>query len=145
MSDCERVRSLISGYLDNELTQQEQQQLRVHLASCRDCQRIHQDLRRMQEDIGQLRYPEPETRQLEQLMQEPGAAGLRRFGWTALIAGAILFASIWLVLVLIVSDMPWFMRLILILLGAGSAALFISVLRQRLIARKTDKYRRVKL
>ncbi len=145
MAECEHVRKLISGYLDDELTQQEQQQLLRHLESCEACARIRNELRQVQQDIGQLRYPEPETEQLARIMQDPGAAWLRGFGWLALIAGAAFLAVVWLVVVLVEADTPWFMKVILVLMGAGGAALLFSVLRQRLIDRKSDKYRRVQL
>ena len=43
------------------------------------------------------------------------------------------------------TSMPWYHKLAMSLIWGGGIGLFISVLRQRLIARKNDKYRRVKL
>jgi len=47
---CENIELLLSGYVDNELSEEQHQKVTQHLASCPDCREVVQDL----EDTNQL-------------------------------------------------------------------------------------------
>lgn len=143
---CHKAQELISGYLDNELTQQQRQMLRVHLESCDNCQAIYQDLKAMQESIGSLQYPECEEEKMDKILQEPVAKKISIVGWLLVtIPLAILFIYHLITIFTVGSFSLFSIKTIILLIEAGVLLLFISVLRQRLIARKNDKYRNVKL
>ena len=69
----------------------------------------------------------------------------RSIGWLLLIAGLLAIVGVALVAFIITDDIHIGMKLILIAIYGGLATLLYSVLRQRLIERKTDKYKDVEI
>ncbi len=69
----------------------------------------------------------------------------RGAGWLLFIAGALLLAGVAIYEFVFATDMPPLIKYGTAALYLGLAGLFISVLRQRLIARKTDKYKDVEI
>ena len=67
MSAHEKVRELISAYMDDELTQQEGQTVRVHLETCDECRRTLDQLRTLQEATSATRFREPTEEEMEKL------------------------------------------------------------------------------
>ncbi|WP_251358231.1 anti-sigma factor [Kangiella sp. TOML190] len=146
MKLCHKTQELISGYLDNELTQQQNQLVRVHLETCVNCQAVYQDLKAIKESISGLEYPECEEQKMEKILQDPTAKKISIVGWVLLIIPLAILFIYHLYTVFTVGSFSLFsMKTLILLIEAGALLLFISVLRQRLIARKTDKYRNVKL
>ncbi len=145
MKLCDKTQELISGYLDNELTQQDSQMVRVHLESCASCRAIYQDLQTIKQATSQLNYPTTEAEKIQQLLQEPVARNFSAIGWFLLIvglAGLMIFQAFTF---FFSEEVPVIIKLLVFTIEAGALALFISVLRQRLIAKKTDKYKKVQL
>ena len=52
MNDTHHVEELLSGYLDGELTQQENQRIQLHLQECEHCTGLLKDLRELQTRMG---------------------------------------------------------------------------------------------
>jgi len=50
---------LISGYIDGELTQQDQQRVRLHLESCAQCRQISRDLQNLTAAAMATTFPTP--------------------------------------------------------------------------------------
>ncbi len=145
MKLCDKTQELISGYLDNELTQQDSQMVRVHLESCASCRAIYQDLQAIKKATSQLDYPTTEAEKIQQLLQEPVARNFSAIGWILLIAGLAGLMIFQAFTFFFSDEVPVIIKLLVFTIEAGALALFISVLRQRLIAQKTDKYKKVQL
>ena len=69
----------------------------------------------------------------------------RGIGWLLLIGGFLAVAGIGIYEFLIDPSVGWLEKLLVAVIYGGFAALFISVLRQRLIERKSDKYKDVEI
>ena len=69
----------------------------------------------------------------------------RRIGWQLFIAGLLAIAGIGVVGFLFSDEISGWMKLIIIAIYGGLGFLLFSVLRQRLIERKTDKYKDVEI
>jgi hypothetical protein len=69
----------------------------------------------------------------------------RGIGWLLLIGGFLAVAGIGIYEFLIDPSVGWLAKLLIAVIYCGFAALFISVLRQRLIERKSDKYKDVEI
>lgn len=145
---CAAIGDLLSGYVDQELTQQQEQRVRIHLDTCEACRRLHADLRNMKEQLRQLSWPISDEEMLVKLETDLFASGARNFGWLLLAAGA-LFAmvagTVAFFLFLAAPGVPVLVKLFNGLIVIGGLALFVSVVRERLLTYKKDKYRNVKL
>ncbi len=143
---CHKTQELISGYLDQELTQQQNQLVRVHIESCDNCNAVYQDLKAMKDSIGNLQYPDCEEQKMEKILQEPIAKKISIAGWVLITIPLTILFIYHLVTIFTIGSFSLFsMKTIILLIEAGVLLLFIGVLRQRLIARKSDKYKNVKL
>ena len=70
----EGIKGMLSAYLDNELTQADGQQVRVHLEDCEHCRETVRQLRELQRVTGELIFVEPEEERMEQV-KEKGSSG----------------------------------------------------------------------
>ena len=78
-------------------------------------------------------------------MNETTVQATRSIGWLLIIAGILAIAGVSLYAFIIEPGMPIWMKLILVAIYGGLALLLFSVVRQRLIERKTDKYKDVEI
>ncbi len=69
----------------------------------------------------------------------------RHIGWLMFVGGLLAIAGIAVFGFLFSEEIPVAMKLIVVAVYGGLAALLFSVLRQRLIERKTDKYKDVEI
>lgn len=137
---------LLSGRLDGELTQAEDQRVRLHLEDCPPCHRLYTELRTMREAAVSTEFPVPDR--VEDLSAEerpltPASRVLRRVGWALLAVYALTIPVLWFGKSLTLHEdvMVW------VLLGSslgGFGLLLLSVLLDRIRSAKTDRYRRVK-
>ncbi len=141
---CQHIEAKLSGYLDGELTQQESQTIYLHLKSCERCQQLYQDLAAMKQSVSQLEGPTMSESELNKIMQDRPARGLQWIGWMLLIAGVSVIVAV-TAYQFISSEGPLWIKLTISAIYGGIAFLFLTVLRQRLVARKTDKYKGVDL
>ena len=77
------------------------------------------------------------------LMNDPIVKASRGIGWILLIIGLVMALGAGLYLFFFSSGMLFWEKVILFAIYGGLAVLLFSVLRQRLIERKTDKYKDV--
>lgn len=134
--------SLFSGYVDGEITQADDQRVRLHLEDCASCRALVGDLRQIREAAMTTDFAVPTDREWCEVPRTAGSLWLRRLGWVLLV-GWILGAG-WLAIHgFIEGSATWYEKaLIGTLVGAG-LLLFLSVLLDRLKALKTDRYGRV--
>ena len=144
-NDCQQFSELLSGYLDGELTQQDNQRVSLHIQSCEACKNSFEELKTMQNMIKQSKYQNMDESQLTHVVNDLTSKNLERISWVAIVS--------WLIFILVLAgyefwidtSLSGFEKFTVSLIIAGSVGLFLSVLRQRLRTRKSDKYRRVKL
>ena len=141
----ECVGELVSGYIDGELTQQQRQRVELHCDSCEACRRELEQLKRLRDDVGKSRLSEYGEDKWRESMDDPGSKVFRGIGWLLLIGGLMAIGGIVLLGFITDPTLELHMKLIIGAIYGGLAVLFISVLRQRLIERKTDKYKDVEI
>jgi len=145
MSSCQNINELISGYLDDELTQGDYQRVDVHLRSCQKCRQLLDDMTKLRGAVANSQSnAEMENERWEKIMNDLPAKASRGIGWVLFIAGIITLFSLAIWEFAIDSEITLWEKL-----GAGGVMfgllfLFLSVLRQRLLSYKTDKYKDVK-
>ncbi len=140
---CERYQVLISGYLDGELSSEDRSDLEAHLDACTACRRECDAMQRLAVGTAAAfaREAPPED------VWDGFVNGVynrleRRSGWLALTAGALLL-PVYGIYHFLAGE--WANALVKVLIAApiiGLGILFVSVLRQRLRAARTDRYSR---
>ena len=141
----DHVAELLSGYVDGELTQQERQRVDVHCADCEICKNDLLELKALRESIGRARLSDSNHDVWREIMNDTTVRTTRGIGWLLLTGGILIALGIGIVSFLFNSSTGLFEKLIVSAIYGGLALLFYSVLRQRLIERKTDKYKDVEI
>ena len=141
----EHVGELLSGLVDGELTQQQRQLVTLHCDECEQCRENLAELRALRARIGDAGLSDIGEDKWRETMDESTVQLTRGIGWVMFVAGILIIAGIGLVAFLFSDEINIGMKLLLIAIYGGLALLLFSVLRQRLIERKTDKYKDVEI
>ena len=145
MSSCEKINELISGYIDNELTQADHQQVEVHLRTCADCKLVVDDMTRLKGAVAESRpRAELENERWEKIMNDKPARASRGIGWVLLIAGIVTLVGYAIWEFAIDDEVLTWVKLSVAAVWFGILFLFLSVLRQRMVDYKSDKYKDVR-
>lgn len=142
---CEHIQVLVSGYLDHELTQQEQQQVDVHLHDCADCRHVMQEMRELKKQMGTLSWPKSDLQVLSELEHDAFARTSAGIGWFIYIVGALVIAGMAITEFITSDEATLGEKLVTGLVILGPVLLLASVIRQRVMTYKNDKYNKVKL
>lgn len=146
---CANVQEKLSAYLDDELTQQEQQRIYLHVQACPQCRALADDLTAMRSNLKSAVLCSVDERDLPKILHDQPARRFAFIGWALLIAAILLIGGIvsWQFIREVLNDtgIGRWLGIGVIAFYVGLFLLFLSVLRQRLIARKTDKYKKVQL
>ncbi len=141
----EHIGELLSGYIDGELTQQQRQRVELYCETSEECRKDLEELRALRERIGRAPLGELDQDAWGERMNDTGVRVSALIGWTLFIGGLLLAAGVFVVGLLLNDDLGLLGKLIIVGVYGGLAGLLISVLRQRLIERKTDKYKNVRI
>lgn len=141
----EHVGALLSGYIDGELTQQQAQRVRVHCDSCADCSKQLDQLAGLRREVGKTRLSPLSDDIWREHMKEPTVELTRGLGWILFILGVLGASGIAVYEFVIDTGVETHVKVITSLVWLGLGALLVSVLRQRLVERKTDKYKDVEI
>lgn len=132
----------LSGYVDGELTQGDSQRVRLHLEDCPRCRQLVGDLQSIRAAAISTPFPVPTDEQWRERPRGPASRWVRRFGWWLTLAW--LGGASWLVIRdFVIDSADWYEKALVASLAAGALLLFVSVLLDRLEARRTDRYRGV--
>ena len=135
--------ALLSGYLDGELTQGDEQRVRLHLEDCVDCMTVTNEIRKLREATMNTEFQIPEDTQWDETPRGAVSRLLHNFGW--LIAGLwVAGIVVYLVWQSVTDSESIRLEGILgfgILLAIG--LIILSALVDRLKTRKNDPYRKV--
>jgi predicted anti-sigma-YlaC factor YlaD len=141
----QHVGELLSGFVDGELTQQQRQLVTLHCDNCSECRENLANLHELRQRISKAKLSEVGEDKWRETMNDPTVQTTRSIGWLLFIAGLLVIAGIGLVGFIFSDEIPVGVKLIMIAVYGGLATLLYSVLRQRLIERKTDKYKDVEI
>ncbi|NNK50897.1 MAG: zf-HC2 domain-containing protein [Xanthomonadales bacterium] len=139
------VNERLSGYLDGELTQQNRQQVSLHLETCRLCAENLESLRELRGRMGQAGLGNTDKEVWREMMDDTTVRFTRGIGWILFLGGLLIIAGIGVFMFISSTSMGVGEKLLASAVYIGLGALFVSVLRQRLIERKTDRYKDVEI
>lgn len=134
--------TLLSGYVDSELTQADNQRVRLHLEDCPSCRSLVDDLLQIREAAMETYFPVPKDEEWREAPRSQGSRWFRRVGWILLTVW-ILGAG-WLAAgAFLTGSALWYEKVLIAVFAGGGLLLFLSVLLDRIKALKTDRYGRV--
>ncbi len=140
-------KSLLMGYIDDELTELEAFHIEEHLKECRECAKELEEFRRLKEVTHNMRVSTPDDKYWEIYWSNIYNRIERRVGWIMVSIGSILltsYAIYYLVASLLFKgEIPLVVRIGVVVLVVGFCTLIISVLRERIITSRGDKYERI--
>ena len=142
-----KVDELLSGYLDGELTQQDRQRVRLRLENCpRYAQRLR-ELESISASLGKLRVDSAEEnrQQWRKVMDNAFDRTAQGVGWLLVIGAALVIVGYGAYEFVLADWEPPLVKWAVAALYVGFAVLLLTVLRQRLIARRKDRYKDVEI
>jgi len=144
---CEEARFLMMGYLDGELNEEQKQDFLKHLQECPDCQAEWQSFNQLKEDTQEMKFRALPEMYWDDYWQHVYNRIERGIGWIFFSLGAIIvlaFAGYELMRDFFLnSTEPLILRVGVGIFLLGFIIILVSVLREKLMVRKYDKYRRV--
>ena len=141
---CEKYNHLMTGYMDGEISPAECDQLEGHLRECDACRRQLDELVAIKEQLAMIKFKEPTDVESERYWRSVYNRLERGIGWILFSLGSIILLCYggFLVVEELLRDpeVPVAIKAGVVALTVGGVALFVSLLRERLTVRKTDKY-----
>ena len=141
---CDTFQCLITGYLDDELSADQRQELKAHLADCPNCRAELAEMKTLKEGLAMITFREPGDAELERYWGAVYNRLERGVGWILFSLGAIALLSYGTFTLVeeVITDptIGWIVKIGVSALLAGLVVLFVSLLRERLMLRKSDKY-----
>ena len=141
--DEKPIESMLSAYLDGELTQAEQQRVRIHLENSPEAQEKLRQLRALKKATSELAFRPPPDDRMDKLAQRLSVKAPRRIGWALFVVGAVAWA-VYAGYLFVTADMYWLRKSIVGSIPLGLLLLLASVARQRMLELPHDRYRGVK-
>jgi anti-sigma factor RsiW len=142
---CHRINEMISGYIDNELTQQQRQYVALHLESCEICQQSAQELEQITIAIKEHDMPAMEADRMEAIMQSSVSKTIQTIAWSAVLIGTGILLAFVVLEFWIGSTTSTSEKILASLIWGGLVGIFLVVVKQQWVARKADKYKGVNL
>ena len=142
-----KIDELLSGYLDGELTQRDRQRVDLHLANCPSYRARLRELETLRASVGRLRLDmDPDDRERwRKVMDNAFERTASGIGWLLVVGAVFVLVGYAGYEFLLAEVEPPLVKWAVGALYLGLAVLLLSVLRQRLRARKTDKYKDVEI
>ena len=146
MSGREHVfdEALISGYLDGELTQGDEQRVRLHLEDCVECSQMADELSRLKEATMTTEFRPPEDTQWDETPRNTASRIFHSSGWLLAIGWAVGIVGYLLWQIATEAESVQFESMLGFALLLAFGLIVLSALIDRLQTRKTDPYRKVK-
>jgi predicted anti-sigma-YlaC factor YlaD len=145
MWNCGQIEERLSGYLDGELPQGERQRVEIHLESCPKCSEAFEELSRLRNAVGQLHFGQLSHENWSEMMNDATIRTSRGAGWILYVVGILLLCGYAGYCFAVDPAVDALVKSGVGAVVLGVSLLFISVLRERLLTRKTDKYEDVQL
>ncbi len=144
---CDEIKILMMKYLDQEASAEERDALRRHLGYCRPCREEFHQLKNLKKVTGEMKKQLLPEMAWEEYWHHLYNRLERGIAWILLSLGIIIllgYASVDFVRdVLQTTQLSPFQKVGILFLVLGTIVLFVSVLREKWMVRRHDKYREV--
>jgi predicted anti-sigma-YlaC factor YlaD len=143
MMACERFKELMMASLDGEICDVERAELESHLAECADCRREYDEMRKLSELVGEIELPKPSQEDMMKYWPSVYAKIERGAGWGLVIIGAVIWVAYGVYLFITDPGTGALTKLLVALPVVGVLMLLISVIRERMVVSRTERYKEV--
>lgn len=145
--DHEKLKELVSSYLDGELGPEEREMVEKHLEECPECRRACREMSELGEVMGKMTVKEP-PKEVWKMYTESVYNRLERgIGWILLSIGAMIllfFAGYHAVKgVILDPGLPLIIKGAILCGLAGVVVLLVSLVRERLFVNKRERYKEI--
>ncbi len=140
---CDEIEVYLSGFVDDELPQQQRQGVLAHLETCERCGELVQELRRIKKETRQLSYQQPTQKEWKHVERHIFQTASRGLGWLILVVWVIFTSSYALFQYATAPQEPLIEKILVFSLFLGLGLLFLSVLSERMRDARTDRYKGV--
>ncbi len=140
---CDRIEVSLSGYIDDELPQQQRQMIAHHLETCERCRGLVEELREIRERTAKMELGHPTGGEWRSVEKNIFQSMSRRLGWIVVIVWTAVTTGYGLFQLAITPDEPLFAKILVFGFFLGFGLLFLSVLSERVRESRTDRYKGV--
>lgn len=146
-TELNRFQTLLSKALDNLLTDEERIEFDNLLASSNEYQEDYKSLKQIKEITKTMKLKNPPEEVWDKYWLGIYSKLERGLSWILISIGAIvvLIYSGFRAIESVIQDptLAWFLKAAILMLIAGGVFLFVSVVRERIFLRKTEKYKEI--
>jgi anti-sigma factor RsiW len=139
----EALDKMLSAYLDGELTQADDQRVRIYLEDSEEARAELRELEELKRMTTSLAFAPPPDDRLDELARSLSVRAPRKLGWFLLLFGVAMVILAFAVKLLLAPDVPLAVKAVYGTIGGGFLLLFGSVARQRWLEAPFDRYRGV--
>ena len=145
--NCDQSQILMMGLLDNELSGEERSSLMAHVESCNKCLKKYDSFVQLKKDTGEMKLKKLPEMYWDDYWTHVYNRIERGISWILVSIGAMLLMAYGGYEMMhefyLDTSKPMIIKIGAAILTLGMIILFVSVLREKLMIRKVDKYRRV--
>ena len=144
--NCSEFQEKLSDFLDGRLPPDQAAALQQHLASCPDCRAEADSLKSLAQELDMIHFKEPTDIELQRYWAGIYNRIERTLGWILLSVGLIVLLSYGAFMLIenFIRDpsVAATLKIGVIATILGLIVLFVSILRERMVTRKQDRYSR---
>jgi predicted anti-sigma-YlaC factor YlaD len=147
MKNCTEMEMKIMAMIDQEVDDKQRHEVEVHIQQCDNCKTIYNNLSKLKGVTREMKFKKLPEMYWDEYWRHIYNRIERGISWIFISIGAILILSFvswqWITYFLADTHMHPILKLGIITLVIGAVILFISILREKIMVRKVDKYRKV--
>ena len=143
MMECGRFRELMMASLDGEISEEDLSKLRSHLSGCPECRRELAELKKVSELMGEIELPRPSEEDMMKYWPSVYAKIERGAGWGLLVIGATVWVGYGLYLFITDPSTSSLTKFLIALPIVGVLMLLVSVIRERAIVGRSERYKEI--
>ena len=144
---CEDMKFKMMAFLDNELPESEIQLVKKHLEECTECIQKYKSLNKVKEITTEMKFKKLPEMYWDEYWSHVYNKIERGISWIFISIGVIIILTfaVWNALLKLLNDseMSTFLKTGIFIFIIGMVILLVSIIREKLMVKKVDKYREV--
>lgn len=145
--DHQKIKELISSYLDGELHSKDKQVVDEHLKQCAECRKEFEEMGKFEEVMKKMQFKKPQKEVWEVYWSTIYNRLERRIGWILLSIGGmiLLFFGGYKAVEGIIQDpsISFLLKIGILTVLGGVVVLLVSLLREQIFVHKRERYKEV--